>query len=522
MVQRTNLEHLWEVGIMKRIEDVTLLYEISKALNEHLDLKTALYKVLDILSSSMNTLQGAITILNPLRDEISIEVAHGLSKSAMEKGKYKLGEGITGRVIQTGKAVAIPKISEEPLFLDRTASRKSKQDQELSFICTPVKKGDQVIGALSVDLPFDEAYSLKDEKKLLSVIATMVARHVINLETIRLEKEHLREENIRLRSELENRYRITDIIGNSNKMREVYQMIVQVSKSNATVLIRGESGTGKELVASSIHYNSHRTKGPFVKVSCAALPASLIESELFGHEKGAFTGAINKKLGKFELADKGTIFLDEIGSIGLDVQAKLLRVLQEKEFERVGGHKTIKTDVRIITATNKNLEESVEQESFRHDLYYRLNVFPIYMPQLKERKTDILLLADYFLEKYAKENHKDIRRLSTPAIDMLMQYHWPGNVRELENCIERAVLLCEERVIHSYHLPPSLQTGTESNSLTVLSIDDAVANLEKEMIIDALKNTRGNITLATKLLKTTVRKLSYKSQKYGIDYRHYR
>ncbi|MCK5194994.1 MAG: sigma 54-interacting transcriptional regulator, partial [Desulfobulbaceae bacterium] len=245
-------------------------------------------------------------------------------------------------------------------------------------------------------------------------------------------------------------------------------------------------------------------------------------SELFGHEKGAFTGAINKKLGKFELADKGTIFLDEIGSIGLDVQAKLLRVLQEKEFERVGGHKTIKTDVRIITATNKNLEESVEQESFRHDLYYRLNVFPIYMPQLKERKTDILLLADYFLEKYAKENHKDIRRLSTPAIDMLMQYHWPGNVRELENCIERAVLLCEERVIHSYHLPPSLQTGTESNSLTVLSIDDAVANLEKEMIIDALKNTRGNITLATKLLKTTVRKFSYKAQRYGVNYRHYR
>jgi Nif-specific regulatory protein len=199
-----------------------------------------------------------------------------------------------------------------------------------------------------------------------------------------------------------------------------------------------------------------------------------------------------------------------------------LRVLQEKEFERVGGHKTIKTDVRIITATNKNLEEAVEQESFRQDLYYRLNVFPIYMPQLKERKTDILLLADYFLEKYAKENHKDIRRLSTPAIDMLMQYHWPGNVRELENCIERAVLLCEERVIHSYHLPPTLQTGTESNSLPMLSLDDAVANLEKEMIIDALKNTRGNITLATKLLKTTVRKLSYKAQKYGIDYRLYR
>ena len=507
---------------MKKIEDVTLLYEISEALNEHLDLKKSLYKVLDILSSSMNMLRGTITILHPLRNEISIEVAHGLSKSAMQKGKYKLGEGITGRVIETGKAVTIPKISQEPLFLNRTDSRKTKQNQELSFICVPVKKGSQVIGALSFDMPFDESYSLKDGKKLMSVVATMVARHVINLENIRMEKEHLREENIRLRNELENRYRITDIIGNSNKMREVYQMISQVSKSNATVLIRGESGTGKELVANSIHYNSLRSKGPFVKVNCAALPANLIESELFGHEKGAFTGAIKQKLGKFEMANKGTIFLDEIGSVGIEVQVKLLRILQEKEFERVGGYQTIKTDVRIITATNKNLELAVEQDTFRHDLYYRLNVFPIYMPPLRERKTDILLLVDHFLEKYARENHKTIRRFSTPAIDMLMEYHWPGNVRELENCIERAVLLCEEGVVHSYHLPPTLQTGTESDTLPVLSLEDAVANLEKEMIIDSLKNTRGNITLAAELLKTTVRKFSYKANKYSIDYRHYR
>jgi Nif-specific regulatory protein len=470
----------------------------------------------------MDMLRGTITILDPLRNEISIEVAHGLSKSAMQKGKYKLGEGITGRVIETGKAVTIPKISQEPLFLNRTDSRKTKQKQELSFICVPVKKGSQVIGALSFDMPFDESYSLKEGKKLMSVVATMVARHVINLENIRLEKEHLRKENIRLRNELENRYRITDIIGNSNKMREVYQMISQVSKSNATVLIRGESGTGKELVANSIHYNSLRSKGPFVKVNCAALPDNLIESELFGHEKGAFTGAIKQKPGKFEMANKGTIFLDEIGSVGIEVQVKLLRILQEKEFERVGGYQTIKTDVRVITATNKNLEQAVEQDTFRHDLYYRLNVFPIYMPPLRERKTDILLLVDHFLEKYATENHKIIRRFSTPAIDMLMDYHWPGNVRELENCIERAVLLCEEGVIHSYHLPPTLQTGTESGTLPVLSLEDAVANLEKEMIIDALKNTRGNITLAAELLKTTVRKFSYKANKYSIDYRHYR
>ncbi len=427
---------------MKKIEQVTLFYEISQTLNEHLDLKKALYRVLDILSSSMEMGRGTVSILNPLRNEISIEVAHSLSPSTIERVKYKLGEGITGRVIQSGKPFTIPKISEEPDFLDRTASRKKKKGlEELSFICVPIKKGKQVIGALSVDRVYEKGYPLKEGEKLLSVVATMIAQHVINLETIRREKNQLRDENKRLRNELENKYRITNIIGNSNKMREVYQMISQVCKSNATVLVRGESGTGKELVANSVHYNSHRAKGPFVKVNCAAIPANLIESELFGHEKGAFTGAIEQKPGKFELAHKGTIFLDEIGSIGLDVQANLLRVLQEKEFERVGGQRTLKVDVRIVAATNKNLENAVEEGTFRGDLYYRLNVFPIYMPPLRERKTDILLLADFFLEKYTKENDKEIKRFSTPAIDMLMAYHWPGNVRELE-IVSNAACCC--------------------------------------------------------------------------------
>ncbi len=507
---------------MKKIEEVTLLYEISKSLNENLDLHKSIYKVLEILSNSMDMVRGTVAIRDPLKDEIAIEVAHGMSRTAMQRGRYKIGEGVTGKVIETGKAVTIPKISEDPTFLDRTASRKSAKDRDLSFICVPIKKGKQVIGALSADRPTDNVYPLKEAEKLLSVVATMIAQHVINLEKIRIEKDQLREENRRLRGELENKYRFTSIVGNSNKMREVFQMVSQVSRSNATVLIRGESGTGKELVANSIHYNSHRSKGPMIKVNCAALPPTLIESELFGHEKGAFTGAIKQKLGKFEMADKGTIFLDEIGSIGLDIQANLLRVLQEKEFERVGGQKTLSTDVRVIAATNKNLEQAVEEQTFRGDLYYRLNVFPIYLPPLRERKTDILLLADHFLEKYAKENHKDIRRFSTPAIDMMMDYHWPGNVRELENCIERAVLLCEEGVIHSYHLPPTLQTGKESGTLPAMSLEEAVENLEKEMLIDALKNTRGNISAATDILKTTVRKFGYKVKKYNIDYRHYR
>ena len=274
-----------------------------------------LYKVLDILSSAMNMVRGTITLLDPLRNEINIEVAHGISRSAIERVKYKLGEGITGRVIETGKAVAIPRISDEPRFLDRTASRKKKEDRDLSFFCVPIKKGAQVIGALSVDRPYDASYSLDKGRRLLSIIATMVASHVIKLETIRVEHERLRDENRRLQTELKSKYTIGNIIGSSNRMREVYQMVSQVSRSNATVLIRGESGTGKELVANAIHYNSQRAANPFIKVNCAALPSNLIESELFGHEKGAFTGAIKQKMGKFELAHGGTIFLDEIGSI---------------------------------------------------------------------------------------------------------------------------------------------------------------------------------------------------------------
>ncbi len=507
-----------------KTEEITPLYEIALALNATIDLRKSLYAVLEILSKSLGMKRGTITILNHLRDEIRIEVAHGHSKSAMQRGRYKPGEGITGRVIQQGKPIVVPRISQEPLFLNRTATRRKtgKKNEDLSFICVPIKKGKQVVGTLSVDFPYDPNRDLKASERQLTVIAAILAHRVINLETIQMEKDSLLLENMRLQEELARRHNVTNIIGNSNKMQEVYRMIAHVSRSNATVLIRGESGTGKELVANAIHYGSPRAKQAFVKINCAALPSNLIESELFGHEKGAFTGAIQTKRGKFELAHKGTIFLDEIGSIGLDVQFKLLRVLQEREFERVGGSKTIKTDVRIIAATSKNLEEAVEQEAFRGDLYYRLNVFPIYLPPLRERKTDILLLANHFLAKYAKENGKDIRRLSTPTIDMLMQYHWPGNVRELENCIERAVVLCEGNVIHSYHLPPTLQTGDESDTLPTQSLDEAVVKLEREMIIDALKNTRGNMSKAAELIKITERKFAYKVKKYGLDYRRYR
>lgn len=305
-------------------------------------------------------------------------------------------------------------------------------------------------------------------------------------------------------------------------MREVFEMIDRVSASEATVLIRGESGTGKELVANAIHYNSLRSEKAFIKVNCAALPETLIESELFGHEKGAFTGALEKRIGKFERAHGGTLFLDEIGTLNLTAQAKLLRVLQEKEIERVGGAETIKVNVRIIAATNKSLEKALEEGNFREDLYYRLNIFPIYLPPLRERKTDTLLLADFFLEKYSKKYDKDLRRISTPAIDMLMRYHWPGNVRELENCTERAVLLCTNHVVHSYHLPPTVQTAEASNTVPSGSLASALATVERDLIVDTLKTNRGNMAAAARLLDTSERVLGLRIKKYRIQPRQYR
>ncbi len=498
------------------------LYEITLAIHSSFDLKKSLYRVLDILSNRLGMNRGSITILDPETQEIHIEVAHGISTREKNRGHYKIGEGITGKVAETGRPMAVPNINEEPLFLDRTGARKRIDKSKISFICVPIKDGTRVIGTLSVDRIFDSTGSLEEDVRLLTIISSLIAQKVSMLEKINKERELLEKENIRLRKELHERYSFSNIIGKSRKMQEVFYLITQVAKSNATVLLLGESGTGKELVANAIHYNSPRADKPFIKVNCAALPANLVEAELFGYEKGAFTGAAKSKEGKFELANKGTIFLDEIGSLAFDAQAKLLRVLQEKEVERLGGKTPKKVDVRLIAATNKDLAKAVEKREFREDLFYRLNVYPIYLPPLREREADILLLANYFLEKYSKQYGKDIRRISTPAIDALMQYHWPGNVRELENCMERAVLLCEDQVIRTYHLPPTLQTAKDTNTYHTISLQEAVENLEIELITDALKETKGNIRKAAKSLQTTERILGYKIKKYNLEPKKFR
>ena len=442
----------WTVVNSREPRELELLYRLSQTLGESLDLRDVTRPALETLAEHLNLKHGTITLLNRKTGEIRIEVAHGLSGEQIAEARYRLGEGVTGQVIETGSLIA------QAVKLRRTAEE---------------------------------------------------------------EREQLEEENERLRAQLRDRFRPANIVGNSHEMQEVYDQIATVSSSNTSVLITGDTGTGKELVAQAIHYNSARSDRPFVKVHCAALPDGVIESELFGHERGAFTGAIQQRKGRFELAHTGTIFLDEVGDVPLLIQIKMLRVLQEREFERVGGTRTLRADVRIIAATNKDLSAMTVNGAFREDLFYRLNVFPIHVPPLRKRKSDIVQLADFFLERYARVNGGNVRRLSSAVIDMLMSYHWPGNVRELESCIERAVLVAKDDVVHPHHLPPTLQTAESSGTEPPGSFRYLVENYERDLLRDALKSSRGNIAAASRKLGTTPRITGYKIKKYGIDPNRY-
>lgn len=500
----------------KETKELYLLFDISKILEENIELKSVIDSVLKVASEQLGMHRAAITLLNRQTNEIFIESAFGLSDKQQKKGKYKLGEGVTGKVIKTGKPIVIQDISKEPSFLNRTEARNGLKGICISFICIPIKTKNETVGAFSVDRLYSSERTLEEDVRILTIISVMIAQAVQIRRNIQEEKQRLLAENDRLRNKLKNKFQPSNIIGRSAAMQEVFDLIAQVAKSDANVLIRGENGTGKELVANAIHYNSLRADKPFIKVNCAALPETIIESELFGHEKGAYTGASAMRKGRFELADSGTIFLDEIGELSPAIQVKLLRVLQEREFERVGGNIPIKINVRIITATNKNLEKQIGENKFREDLYYRLNVFPIHIPPLRERKSDIILLADHFIEKYNKQNNKTIKRISTTAIELLMSYHWPGNVRELENCMERASLLSTEDVIHGHHLPPSLQSAESTGTGLHNTLDEAVSNYEKNLLLDAIKTSRGNLAKAARGLGITERIMGLRVKKYRI------
>ncbi len=538
--------------VSEQTNTISLLAEVSRALNYAGDINKVLRSILSIMSEHMNMVRGVITILNRDTNEIVINESFGLTEQEQARGRYIPGEGIIGQVVKSGKSRVVPRIDEEPEFLDRTGSRNRITAEQLCFVCVPIKADNEVIGTLSADRLVQADMSRNGRKQktqggddtidelvnLLSIIATMISQAVkikqLAEEEQNVEQPHTlfgnkepfsyyrQETNPADDTEYSDKHKPANIIGSSKAMISVFRMIDKIAPTNATALILGESGVGKELVASAIHYKSHRADKPFIKFNCAALPESIIESELFGHEKGSFTGATANREGRFERAEGGTVFLDEIGELSLTVQAKLLRILQEKEFEKVGGSKPMKADIRVIAATNRDLEKEIENSKFREDLYYRLNIFPITVPPLRERKSDILMLADYFVEKYNALNFKGVRRISTRAIDMFMRYHWPGNVRELENCIERAVILSEDNVIHGYHLPPTLQTAESSGTPASGSLQQRLDAIEHEMIIEALKRTKGNMAKAALQLGLTERVMGLRVKKFGIDYRKYR
>jgi Nif-specific regulatory protein len=515
---------VYKIDISRQLEDVTALYEITRQLASSLELRDCLEKAMQILVDMKNMENGTVTIVNPLTGKLEIEVALGMTAEGRKRGKYKIGEGITGRVVATGEPIIVPQISEEPLFLNRTRARGNLSEQKRSFLCVPIKDGQNVIGALSVDRQYADGIDEQANTDLqyLTVLSSIIAQTVVRIQKVNRETEELHRENLKLKRELSEKNKINDIVGNSSKMQDVYEMIHRVVDSSATVLLRGESGTGKTLVAKALHYNGKRKDKPFVVVNCSALPETLLESELFGHERGAFTGATERKIGRFEQAEGGTLFLDEIGEISNSVQVKLLNVVQERTFQRLGSNKLLSCDVRLVAATNRDLEKAVADKNFREDLYYRLNVFPVYMPPLRERRTDILLIAEFFLDKYASENRKKIRRISTPAIDMLIQYHWPGNVRELQNCIERAVIICDGDTIKGNHLPPTLQTAENASRENPYSLSVAVENFEKELIIEGLKRNNGNQTKTAKALDTSLRIINYKIHQYNIEPKSYK
>jgi Nif-specific regulatory protein len=494
-----------------RLRTVQEMYAI---LDQEQVFADAVSRIFGLLDERCKLQRCMLSLLDDRTREVRVVVAVGVSARGRAMGRYRPGEGITGRVVLSGCPVIVPQVSEEPLFLNRTGAVGAIEDR--AFICVPLISGGRAMGALSAFARYEKASELSLKCDFLCVVAAMISQSLLYRKSA-LSLEDAAQATFTPAVTVPHKADLGSLVGTSNAILTVVEQALQVAPAKTTVLIRGESGTGKELVAELIHRNSPRAQRPFIKVNCAALPEGLIETELFGHERGAFTGAHTQHKGRFELAHGGTIFLDEIGEITPAIQSKLLRVLQERQFERVGGTQTLQTDVRLVAATNKDLERAISEKKFREDLYYRLNVFPIFVPPLRERKPDILLLADHFVEKYAREYAKLVKRISTPAIDMLMSYHWPGNVRELENCIERAVVLCNDEVIHGHHLPLTLQTAEGSGTILNQSLNSAVTALEREMIMDALKTTRGNQAQAAKLLQTSERVINYKVKKFGID-----
>lgn len=506
---------------MDKRNEISFLYSISKMLNKDPQVEKVVPPILKHTCEYIGITCCVLTIIKRSSRQILMEEFFGLNTNEKFRVKCLLDKGIHSQVIESGIPMMLPKISHEPQFINSSRDLVDFK-YEVSLICVPIKAGKEILGTFSFSLEYYESFTFKVEFRLLSIIGNMIASAVRAMRENVEELALLKEENLKLHDALNEPISL-EIIGNSSKMQIAFDLARKVARTDATVLLMGESGVGKELFADAIYKNSGRINKPFIKVNCSALPETLIESELFGHEKGAFTSADAMRKGRFELADTGTIFLDEIGDLPFNTQVKILRILQEREFERIGSSQTIKTDVRIVAATNRNLEEMIKKGEFREDLFYRLNVFPIHIPPLRDRRNDIPILVNHFISKANNRHNLKIKRIDTPAIDLLMIYHWPGNIRELENCIERAAILSTDGVIRSINLPPTLQTaGSSHTPISKGNLDTIVGNLEKQIIIDTLVNNKGNVAQTALTLNITERILRLRIEKYKIDVKRYK
>ncbi|MBS99108.1 MAG: nif-specific transcriptional activator NifA [Oceanospirillaceae bacterium] len=515
---------------------LSVLSIVCRTLTRSLDLNESLAELLKVLHVEGGMKHGLVALMDPELGELCVSAVHSGSEmvqQAKNAVRYRRGEGIIGTILQSGHSVVLPKLASEPKFLDRLAL----YDWEAPFIGVPLKdQSGEVMGVLSAQPASELEEFLSDESRFMEMVGNLIVQAVRLLSQVQTQQRNLTDERDELRRAVRGKFGFENLmVGHTVPMKQVFDQIRRVAKWDTTVLIRGESGTGKELVACAIHYNSPKAHNPFVKLNCAALPENLLESELFGHEKGAFTGAVKMRQGRFEQADGGTLFLDEIGEISPLFQAKLLRVLQEGEFERVGGNKTIRVNVRIVAATNRDLENEVREGNFREDLYYRLNIMPINLPALRERKADIPELCNFLLEKLSQNQGRKLT-LDDAAVRVLMGHAWPGNVRELENVLERAAIMTEDGVIEPSILslqgldmqrqpapmapqapimaptPPAGSYGGDTGR----SLDDPGMD-ERERVIAALEQAGWVQAKAARLLNMTPRQIAYRIQTMNID-----
>ncbi|HCH64382.1 MAG: sigma-54-dependent Fis family transcriptional regulator [Deltaproteobacteria bacterium] len=492
-------------------ERLRVLARIAGRVSTSDDLERVLGPVLRDVGEGTGLQRVSLGIVEPAGNQVVLEAGHGLTPAEVRRGRYRLGDGIIGRALLSDDATETPvvvrSIRKDPHFLDRTGALDAGVDRGL--VVVPIFAEGSPVGALSAYRRVVDVHALAEDGRMLKIVGAMLRSAIVRTRMLR-------------KGEPDRAERPPNILGRSSSMREVFGLVGQVASGPTTVLVTGESGTGKELIAEAIHRSSDRRTQPFIAVNCAAIPEGVIESELFGHERGAFTGALTQRKGRFELAHRGTLMLDEVGDLSPANQIKLLRVLQERQFERLGGNTVVKIDVRVIAATSRDLDQMVKSGSFRADLYYRLAVFPIRLPPLRERTGDITLLTNHFVEKFNRAHGRSVQRVSTNAIDMLVSYHWPGNVRELENCIERAVLLSRDDVLQGHHFPPTLQTADATNTRPAGNLKARLAAFEREIILDALKANQGNRAAAARELGLTERIMGLRVEKYGIDARRFR